>query len=199
MKTVSVNGRDYRWPRVPAVVICCDGSEPAYMEEAMARGLMPRLKAMIARGENRRGLSVIPSFTNPNNLSIVTGRPPAVHGICGNYLIDPASGRETMMNDPKWLRAPTIFEAFQKAGAKVLLLGMQVPPNYGSGYTRQFEQLFAKVAQEQKVPLVPFLLAGIGDAADSAQWFQADRIHPNEAAQPRLLANVWPTLQKQLP
>ena len=68
MKTVSVNGRDYRWPRVPAVVICCDGSEPAYMEEAMARGLMPRLKAMIARGENRRGISVIPSFTNPNNL-----------------------------------------------------------------------------------------------------------------------------------
>ena len=122
MKTVSVNGRDYRWPRVPAVVICCDGSEPAYMEEAMARGLMPRLKAMIARGENRRGLSVIPSFTNPNNLSIVTGRPPAVHGICGNYLIDPASGRETMMNDPKWLRAPTIFEAFQKAGAKVAVI-----------------------------------------------------------------------------
>lgn len=122
MKTVSVNGRDYRWPRVPAVVICCDGSEPAYMEEAMARGLMPSLKAMIARGENRRGLSVIPSFTNPNNLSIVTGRPPAVHGICGNYLIDPASGRETMMNDPKWLRAPTIFEAFQKAGAKVAVI-----------------------------------------------------------------------------
>ncbi len=122
MKTVSVNGRDYRWPRASAVVICCDGSEPAYMEEAMARGLMPSLKAMIAHGENRRGLSVIPSFTNPNNLSIVTGRPPAVHGICGNYLIDPASGRETMMNDPKWLRAPTIFEAFQKAGAKVAVI-----------------------------------------------------------------------------
>lgn len=122
MKTVSVNGRDYRWPGAPAVVICCDGSEPAYMEEAMARGLMPRLKAILARGENRRGLSVIPSFTNPNNLSIVTGRPPAVHGICGNYLIDPATGRETMMNDPKWLRAPTIFEAFQKAGAIVAVV-----------------------------------------------------------------------------
>jgi len=122
VKTVSVNGRDYRWPGAPAVVICCDGSEPAYMEEAMARGLMPRLKAILARGENRRGLSVIPSFTNPNNLSIVTGRPPAVHGICGNYLIDPATGRETMMNDPKWLRAPTIFEAFQKAGAIVAVV-----------------------------------------------------------------------------
>ncbi len=65
---------------------------------------------------------MIPSFTNPNNLSIVTGRPPAVHGICGNYLIDPATGKETMMNDPKWLRAPTIFEAFQKAGAKVAVV-----------------------------------------------------------------------------
>ncbi len=122
MKTVSVNGRDYRWPKSPLVVICCDGSEPAYMEIAMAAGLMPNLKAMIAKGENLRGLSVIPSFTNPNNLSIVTGRPPAVHGISGNYLIDPATGAETMMNDPKWLRAPTIFEAFQKAGASVAVI-----------------------------------------------------------------------------
>ncbi|MBM3520036.1 MAG: phosphonoacetate hydrolase, partial [Alphaproteobacteria bacterium] len=120
--TVTVNGRDYRWPRAPVVVICCDGSEPAYMEQAMAAGLMPKLKAMIAKGANLRGLSVIPSFTNPNNLSIVTGRPPAVHGICGNYLIDPATGVETMMNDPKWLWAPTIFEAFQKAGAKVAVV-----------------------------------------------------------------------------
>jgi phosphonoacetate hydrolase len=122
MKIVSVNGRDYHWPKFPLVVICCDGSEPAYMEIAMAAGLMPNLRRMIARGENLRGQAVIPSFTNPNNLSIVTGRPPAVHGICGNYLIDPATGAETMMNDPKWLRAPTIFEAFQKAGAKVAVI-----------------------------------------------------------------------------
>ena len=119
MKTVTVNGRSYNWPTAPLVVICCDGSEPAYMEIAMEQGLMPNLKRIIAKGENRRGHSVIPSFTNPNNLSIVTGRPPEVHGICGNYLIDPATGQETMMNDPKWLRAPTIFEAFQKAGAKI--------------------------------------------------------------------------------
>lgn len=122
MKTVTVNGRSYNWPSAPLVVICCDGSEPAYMEIAMERGLMPNLKAIIAKGENRRGHSVIPSFTNPNNLSIVTGRPPAVHGICGNYLIDPATGQETMMNDPRWLRAPTIFEAFQKAGAKIAMV-----------------------------------------------------------------------------
>jgi phosphonoacetate hydrolase len=122
MKTVTVNGRSYGWPSAPLTVICCDGSEPAYMEIAMEQGLMPNLKALIAKGENRRGLSVIPSFTNPNNLSIVTGRPPAVHGICGNYLIDPATGQETMMNDPKWLRAPTIFEAFQKAGARIAMV-----------------------------------------------------------------------------
>ena len=122
MKTITVNGRSYNWPSSPLVVICCDGSEPDYMEVAMQAGLMPNLERIIAKGENRRGLSVIPSFTNPNNLSIVTGRPPAVHGICGNYLIDPATGQETMMNDPKWLRAPTIFEAFQKAGAKIAMV-----------------------------------------------------------------------------
>lgn len=121
-KIVEVNRRAYRWPKAPLVVICCDGSEPDYMDMARAKGLMPNLDRIIAKGENRRGLSVIPSFTNPNNLSIVTGAPPSVHGICGNYLIDPATGAETMMNDPKWLRAPTIFEAFQKAGAKVAVV-----------------------------------------------------------------------------
>jgi phosphonoacetate hydrolase len=121
-KTVTANDRDYHWPRAPLVVICCDGSEPDYMEIAMVEGLMPNLKGMIAKGENVRGLCVIPSFTNPNNLSIVTGAPPAVHGICGNYLIDPVTGLETMMNDPKWLRAPTIFEKFQKAGAKIAVV-----------------------------------------------------------------------------
>ncbi|HEX7108425.1 MAG TPA: phosphonoacetate hydrolase [Aestuariivirga sp.] len=121
-KTVSVNGREYSWPKAPLVVICCDGSEPDYMEIAMAEGLMPNLKRMIAKGENARGLCVIPSFTNPNNLSIVTGAPPVIHGICGNYLIDPVTGLETMMNDPKWLRAPTVFEKFQKAGARIAVV-----------------------------------------------------------------------------
>ena len=122
MKTVDVNGRTYHWPKAPLVVICCDGSEPDYMEIAMGKGLMPNLQRMIAKGENTRGLCVIPSFTNPNNLSIVTGVPPAVHGICGNYLIDPTTGKETMMNDPKWLRAPTIFEKFQQAGGKIAVV-----------------------------------------------------------------------------
>ncbi|MGE0210971.1 MAG: phosphonoacetate hydrolase [Parvibaculaceae bacterium] len=121
-KSVSVNGRDYAWPAEPLVVICCDGSEPDYMEGAMRDGLMPNLKRIVGKGENLRGLSAMPSFTNPNNLSIVTGRPPAVHGICGNYLIDPDTGEEVMMNDPKWLRASTLFEGFQKAGARVAVI-----------------------------------------------------------------------------
>lgn len=122
MKTVSVNNRTYQWPMAPLVVICCDGSEPDYMEIAMQKGLMPNLRAMIAKGENLRGTCVIPSFTNPNNLSIVTGTLPDVHGICGNYLIDPATGLETMMNDPKWLRAPTLLAAFQNQGAKICVV-----------------------------------------------------------------------------
>jgi phosphonoacetate hydrolase len=121
-RTVTVNGRDYRWPAQPLVVVCCDGSEPAYMELAMDAGLMPNLRNIIASGENLRGTSAMPSFTNPNNLSIVTGRPPSWHGICGNYFIDPQTGQEVMMNDPKWLRAPTIFAEFQQAGATVAVI-----------------------------------------------------------------------------
>ncbi|MGI9481103.1 MAG: phosphonoacetate hydrolase [Hyphomicrobiales bacterium] len=121
-KIVSANGRDYAWPDSPLVVICCDGSEPAYMEVAATAGLMPNLQRILSKGENLLAQSVIPSFTNPNNLSIVTGRPPAVHGICGNYLLDPDTGEEVMMNDPKFLRAPTIFEAFQNAGANVVVI-----------------------------------------------------------------------------
>jgi acyl-CoA thioesterase I len=86
----------------------------------------------------------------------------------------------------------------KSAGAQVLLLGMQMPPNYGPDMAKQFEAAFATVAKSQKAALVPFFLKGVGDDAEPLKWFQADRIHPNEAAQPRMLANVWPTLKKQL-
>jgi len=119
---VQVNGRDYPCPAVPAVVICLDGCEPAYLDEAIAAGLMPALEGVMRKGTVRQAHSVIPSFTNPNNLSIATGRPPSVHGICGNYLYDPETGEEVMMNDPRFLRAPTIFEAFYEAGARVAVV-----------------------------------------------------------------------------
>lgn len=119
---VLANDRSYSWPKVPAIAICLDGCEPAYLEVAIAKGLMPVLKRMRENGTERRAHSVIPSFTNPNNLSIATGRPPSVHGICGNYLYEPETGKEVMMNDVRFLRAPTVFSQFYKAGAKVAVV-----------------------------------------------------------------------------
>ncbi len=89
-------------------------------------------------------------------------------------------------------------QAAKKAGAKVLLLGMQVPPNYGGAYGATFSGMFANVAKAEKVALMPFFLAGVADVPDVAAQFQADRIHPNEQAQPKMLANVWPELKKLL-
>ncbi len=120
--TVTANRRTYPWPNVPAIAICLDGCEPAYLDEAIKAGLMPTLVRIRKTGTERTALSVIPSFTNPNNLSIATGRPPAIHGICGNYLYSPATGEEVMMNDPRFLRAPTVFKAFYDAGAKVAVV-----------------------------------------------------------------------------
>ena len=119
---VMANDRAYPWPKVPAVAICLDGCEPEYLEVAINEGLMPTLKRMRATGTDRLAHSVIPSFTNPNNLSIATGRPPSVHGICGNYLYDPETGEEVMMNDVRFLRAPTIFSRFYEAGARVAMV-----------------------------------------------------------------------------
>ena len=119
---LTINGRAYGWPTSPLVVICVDGSEPSYIEEAIAAGAMPYTAAMLRRGSDLRGRCVIPSFTNPNNLSIVTGQPPAVHGICGNYILDPETGEEVMLNDPKYLRCETILKAFHDAGATVAVV-----------------------------------------------------------------------------
>ncbi|MEG0939086.1 MAG: arylesterase [Comamonas sp.] len=91
-----------------------------------------------------------------------------------------------------------MVKASKDSGAQVLLVGMQVPPNYGAAYTEQFASVFEKIASEQKLPLVPFLLSGFGDAPDAAQWFQSDRIHPNAKAQPLMLGNVWPKLKPLL-
>lgn len=86
----------------------------------------------------------------------------------------------------------------QQSGARVVLLGMQVPPNYGRDYAERFARMYADVAKTTQTALVPFFLKGIADAPDSMAWFQADRLHPREEAHPRMLANVWPTLKKGL-
>ena len=91
---VSVNGRSYRLPQAPTVVVCVDGCEPDYLAQAVATGHMPWLKKTLAQGTALTADCVVPSFTNPNNLSIVTGVPPSVHGICGNYFWDRDAGAE---------------------------------------------------------------------------------------------------------
>ncbi|MGH3370378.1 MAG: alkaline phosphatase family protein, partial [Nocardioidaceae bacterium] len=119
---ITVNGRTYRWPDRPLVVVCVDGCEPAYITRAVAAGAAPFQGRMPVSGTDHIVDCVVPSFTNPNNLSIVTGVPPAAHGICGNYFYDRDAGVEVMMNDPKYLRAGTILAAFADAGAKVAVV-----------------------------------------------------------------------------
>jgi phosphonoacetate hydrolase len=119
---VTVNGRTYRLPQRPTVVVCIDGSEPGYIEAAVAAGRAPWFARVPKDGTSLIADCVVPSFTNPNNLSIVTGRPPSVHGISGNYFLDPESGKEVMMNDPKFLRVETLFPAFQRAGCRIAVV-----------------------------------------------------------------------------
>jgi len=119
---IEVNGRAYAAPKQSTVVLCIDGCEPDYIAQAVAGGHMPFMKRVLASGTALVADCVVPSFTNPNNLSIVTGAPPSVHGICGNYLFDVESGTEVMMNDPKWLRAPTILAALADAGHSVAVV-----------------------------------------------------------------------------
>ncbi len=119
---VSANGRTYRYPRRPTVIVCIDGGEPEYFDRAVAAGVAPAMARFRAQGVSRLARCVVPSFTNPNNLSIVTGVPPAVHGICGNYFYDPATGREVMMNDPAFLRCGTLLAALSRAGARCVVI-----------------------------------------------------------------------------
>jgi len=125
-RNVEVNGRSYGLPVKPTVVVCVDGCEYDYLEAAVSAGVAPFIGKMLRDGAAFKGDCVIPSFTNPNNLSIVCGVPPSVHGICGNYFWDPQAnegkGAEVMMNDPAYLRAPTLLAAAADAGAAVAVV-----------------------------------------------------------------------------
>ena len=114
---LSVNGREYSIPQSPIIGICIDGCEPAYLDEAAS--VMPELQAIIADGVRGEARSVVPSFTNPNNVAIVTGAPPNVNGIPGNFYYDPDADEEVLMQDPRWLRCPTLLAAFAQAGLDV--------------------------------------------------------------------------------
>ena len=116
---VIVNGRSYNWPQRPRVVICFDGCDPAYVTAARVSGVAPNLVRMLDQGFSAIAEAAIPSFTNPNNLSIVTGAPPAVHGVSGNFYLDRATGDVVMMTDAAPLCAPSILAAFSQMGARV--------------------------------------------------------------------------------
>jgi phosphonoacetate hydrolase len=122
MNIVEANGRRYRWMTDPLVVVCVDGCEYEYLERAASSGRTPFIATLLKPGTAFKGDAVVPTFTNPNNLSIVTGVPPAVHGICGNFFYDRDADAEVMMNDPKYLRAPSVLAAFSQAGAKVAVV-----------------------------------------------------------------------------
>src|SRR5438552_5371147 len=118
----TVNGRSYHPPDRPLAVICLDGSADEYLDAAMARGQMPNLQRISVGGYRGLARGGMPSFTNVNNASIVTGVPPSVHGIGGNYFYDAASDQEVMMNSAKFLRCETIFPAAALAGRKVAVV-----------------------------------------------------------------------------
>jgi phosphonoacetate hydrolase len=119
----AVNGRRYVMPAAPVVVICIDGSEPDYHLETLKAGRMPWLRGVLdGQASSWPAHCALPALTNPNNLSIATGHPPAVHGISGNYIFDTASGEEVLMNDKRFLRVPTIFAGATEAGLDVVVV-----------------------------------------------------------------------------
>jgi len=118
-QTFSTNGIEYCPPSRPVVAICFDGTSDEYLNAGLARDRMPNLKKIVNQGHRLQARAAMPTFTNVNNTSIVTGVPPRVHGICGNYFLDQLSGKEVMMNSATYLKAETIFPAAARAGRKV--------------------------------------------------------------------------------
>ena len=115
---IELNGRCYRKPLRPTVVVCVDGCDPEYIERGIADGVFPTIASFARRGHLGTADAVLPTFTNPNNVSIVTGAPPSVHGIAGNYCLDRESGREIMMTDDRLMRSETILALMSRSGVK---------------------------------------------------------------------------------
>ena len=170
---ITVNGRTYSAPRSPLVVLCIDGCEPDYLTRAMEAGAMPYLASALATGTWVIGDCVIPSFTNPNNLSIVTGAPPSVHGICGNYFYDPQAGVEVMMNDPKYLRAETILARFAREGAAVAVVTAKDKLRRLLGHEMKGTCFSAETAEPEVLELVGMPRPSVYSAALSEFVFAA--------------------------
>tara|TARA_B100001013_G_scaffold339362_1_gene261307 strand:- start:11 stop:1261 length:1251 start_codon:yes stop_codon:yes gene_type:complete len=119
---VELNGITYKHKGRPIVVVCIDGGDPTYFEHGIASGILPNVERFQQTGFGVVAEGSMPSLTNPNNMSIVTGSPPSVHGISGNYFLDPDTGDAVMMNDPVHLRSDTILECFSRAGERVVAI-----------------------------------------------------------------------------
>ncbi len=122
VETFTINERAYRLPKQPVAVICVDGCEDAYLDVALAHGRMPHLSRILETGWRGSARGALPSFTNVNNAAIVTGMPPAVTGLSGNFFLNPDTGKEVMMNSAKFLRCDTILAAAAQAGRKVAMV-----------------------------------------------------------------------------
>lgn len=115
---IELNGRHYRKPQRPTVIICVDGCDPEYIDRGIADGVFPTIASFARHGHLGTADAVVPTFTNPNNVSIVTGAPPSVHGIAGNYYLDRESGREIMMTDDRLMRSQTILALMARSGVR---------------------------------------------------------------------------------
>ena len=118
--TVTANGVEYRWPSAPVAVVCIDGGDPAYLRQFLAEGAIPNIARFMTEGFSTVADGTMPSFTCPNNMSIITGTPASKHGISGNYYLDTATGKPVVMTGPELLRGDTIIARFADAGARVV-------------------------------------------------------------------------------
>ena len=121
-QTIIVNDVSYRWPLRPVVVVCIDGGDPAYLRQFLADGAIPNMAKFMRQGFSTIADGTMPSFTCPNNMSIITGTPTAKHGISGNYYLDTATGQPVVMTGPELLRGDTIISKFAAAGARVVTI-----------------------------------------------------------------------------
>ena len=119
MEPIALNGRRYRHPTRPTVVICADGCDPAYLDAGIRAKVIPTIAGFRDSGFFGVADAAMPTFTNPNNVSLVTGAPPSVHGIAGNFALDRETGAEIMMTDPAMLRSPTLLALMAQAGVAV--------------------------------------------------------------------------------
>ncbi len=161
----------------------------ALLQERLAKEKVPArvVNASISGDTTSGGRSRLPALLKQHQPAVVVielGGNDALRGLPLNMTRDNLS---------------TMARAARGAGAKVLLVGMEMPPNYGAKYAEEFRDVFSSVAKAEKTSLVPFFLKGVADGPEPLKLFQADRIHPNEAAHPQMLANVWPELRKLLP